>query len=111
MAPDDLNTPLGQEKAKATVKAPVSAPQMLAGLLGLSGLMVVAWAAFVNDPLGGEPVAVVATKIGAFSPAERDGAGRRQNARTTWLPSGDQAPEAAKQQPLPPPGSQDNHHH
>ncbi len=47
---------------------------MLAGVLGLSGVVVVAWAAFVNDPLGGEPMAVVATKSDAIDP---DRAGRR----------------------------------
>lgn len=63
MAPDDLNAPLGQDKPKRLPKLPVSGSQLLAGILGLSGLAVVAWAAFVHDPLGGEPVAVVATKM------------------------------------------------
>jgi len=30
--------------------------------LGLFGIAVVGWAAFVNDPLGGEPMAVIAAK-------------------------------------------------
>jgi len=64
LAPDDLNAPLGQNKPKKQLpKLPVSAPQLLAGALGISGLVVVAWAAFVHDPLGGEPVAVVATTM------------------------------------------------
>ena len=63
MAPDDLNAPLGLGKGKRLPKLPVSPPQILAGALGLSGLVVVAWATFVHDPLGGEPVAVVATKL------------------------------------------------
>ena len=50
MATDDLNAPLGQDKRKGLLKLPVSAPQLLAGALGLSGIVVVAWAAFVNDP-------------------------------------------------------------
>lgn len=65
MAPDELNAPLGQEKQKKPSKLeklPIGTPQVLAGLLGLSGAVVLAWAAFVNDPLGGEPVAVVSTK-------------------------------------------------
>lgn len=65
MAPDELNTPLGQEKQKKPSKLgklPVGMPQVLAGLLGLSGAVVLVWAAFVNDPLGGEPVAVVSAK-------------------------------------------------
>jgi uncharacterized protein len=62
VAPDDLSAPLGQTKRKALPNLPIAAPQLLAGALALSGLLVVGWAAFVNDPLGGEPVAVVATK-------------------------------------------------
>ncbi len=61
MAPDDLNAPLGQKKNKRLPKLPANAQQILAVLLGLFGLAVAAWGIFVNDPLGGEPVAVVAT--------------------------------------------------
>jgi polysaccharide deacetylase 2 family uncharacterized protein YibQ len=61
-ADDDLNAPLGQEKPKSKLpKLPFGAPQLLAGLLGLFGLVAVGWAVFGNDPLGGEPIAVVAT--------------------------------------------------
>lgn len=63
MAPDDLNAPLGLGKVKQLSKLPVSAPQMLAAALGLSGLVVIGWAMFVHDPLGGQPVAIVATKL------------------------------------------------
>ncbi|MEI8277526.1 MAG: divergent polysaccharide deacetylase family protein, partial [Hyphomicrobiales bacterium] len=63
MEADDLNAPLGQSKKKTRLpKLPVAAPQMLAGALGLIGVVVILWAAFVNDPLGGEPIVVVATK-------------------------------------------------
>ena len=72
MASDDLNAPLGQDKRKKLPKLPVAAPQLLAGVLGLFGLLVVSWAVFVNDPLGGEPVAVVATKPPAASQAKQD---------------------------------------
>ena len=63
MAQDDLNAPLGQNPKKKTKKAqlPVAAPQIVAGVLGLFGLIAVGWAMFGNDPLGGQPVAVVAT--------------------------------------------------
>ncbi len=63
MAPDDLNAPLGQVKPKPPRR--IGAPQVLAGLLAASGLVVVVWAAFVHDPLGGEPVAVVSRKTPA----------------------------------------------
>jgi len=72
--PDELNAPLGQDKDKqkpAKARA-FGAPQVLAAALALSGLVIAGWAAFVNDPLGGEPKAVVATK--AAAPA-KDAAG------------------------------------
>ncbi|HZT27323.1 MAG TPA: divergent polysaccharide deacetylase family protein [Pseudolabrys sp.] len=58
---DDLNAPLGQDKKKRQRKLPANAPQAVALLLGTFGLVVIAWGIFVNDPLGGEPIAVVAT--------------------------------------------------
>jgi hypothetical protein len=72
VASNDLNTPLGQDKRKRSMpKLPVAAPQLLAGVLGLSGLIVVAWATFVHDPLGGEPTAVVAAKLSPATQADR----------------------------------------
>ena len=62
MSSDDLNAPLGQEPGRGKRKQPskltAAAPQILAGALGLFGLLAVTWALVVNDPLGGEPVAV-----------------------------------------------------
>ena len=72
MASDDLNAPLGQDKRKTPSKLPAAIPQILAGVLGLFGIAVVAWAIFVNDPLGGEPTAVVATGPQAKTPAKPD---------------------------------------
>jgi polysaccharide deacetylase 2 family uncharacterized protein YibQ len=62
--PDDLNAPLGQGKDRQAAAKPrrFGAPQVLAGLLAATGLVVAGWAMLVNDPLGGEPVAVVSTK-------------------------------------------------
>ncbi|MGC1682031.1 MAG: hypothetical protein WA760_11890, partial [Pseudolabrys sp.] len=42
---------------------------------GLSGLVVVTWAAFVSDPLGGEPTAVVATKLAPSTQTARESDG------------------------------------
>ena len=70
MESDDLNAPLGQAKPKGRLpKLPVAAPQILAGVLALGGLVVVGWAMVADDPLGGEPMAVVATKL---QPGEGD---------------------------------------
>ena len=73
MAPDDLNAPLGQQKPKPPRR--IGAPQAIAGVLAACGLVVVGWAAFMNDPLGGDPVAVVSLKAPAPDGAQRhDGA-------------------------------------
>ncbi|MFA6266409.1 MAG: divergent polysaccharide deacetylase family protein [Pseudolabrys sp.] len=67
MESDDLNAPLGQSRsrsrlAKRLPKLPIALPQLVAGLLALGGLVVVGWALIANDPLGGEPMAVVSAK-------------------------------------------------
>jgi polysaccharide deacetylase 2 family uncharacterized protein YibQ len=70
VAPDELNAPLGQQKKPSKLgKLPIGTPQLVAGLLGLSGAVVLAWATFVTDPLGGEPMAVVSAKPEAGAPA------------------------------------------
>jgi hypothetical protein len=96
----DLNAPLGQDKRKRLPTLPVSEPQLLAGVLGVSGLVVVAWAAFVSDPLGGEPTAVVATKAPPNTQTAGDGdADGKQHARHDGLAS---SPPATAVQPSKP---------
>jgi polysaccharide deacetylase 2 family uncharacterized protein YibQ len=110
VASDDLNAPLGQDKKKGLPKLPVAAPQLLAGTLGLFGLLVVAWAVFVNDPLGGEPVAVVAAKPPAAGQAKQDSDGDGKQHSRYDGPAGT-APDpaataaAATKAKAPPPGS------
>jgi len=105
VAPDDLNAPLGQDKRKGLPKLPAAAPQILAGALGLFGIVVVAWAIFVNDPLGGEPTAVVATGSPAKPQAKPAGEGQQQSHRDG--PPSDKAPSTTVVIPVgaPPPGS------
>lgn len=83
MSSDDLNAPLGQKtgpgKRKRLPKLPVSGPQLVAGILGLAGLLVLSWALFVNDPLGGEPVAMVATKAPGDAQAKPDTDGKEHS--------------------------------
>jgi len=57
---DELSAPLGQDKRKKPPKLPVAVPKLVAAGLGLFVLALVVWAVFANDPLGGEPTAVVA---------------------------------------------------
>ena len=104
MAPDDLNAPLGQDKRKGLPKLPATAPQILAGALGLFGIVVVAWAIFVNDPLGGEPTAVVATSSPAKPQAKPASEGQQQSRHDE--PPSDKAPSTTVVIPAaPPPGS------
>lgn len=107
MEADDLNAPLGQSKKKSRLpKLPVAAPQMLAGALGMVGLVVVLWAAFVNDPLGGEPVAVVATKPAGAAPETANSDGKEHTIHVGEKGySSDPAAAAAAKAAEPPPGS------
>jgi polysaccharide deacetylase 2 family uncharacterized protein YibQ len=106
VAADDLNAPLGQDKRKRLPKLPASTLQLLAGVLGLFGLAMLGWALFGNDPLGGEPTAVVATVQPAPGQAEASGDGRH-HARHDGMAGGTPAAAAvvAKRAAAPPPGS------
>ncbi|HEY1312076.1 MAG TPA: divergent polysaccharide deacetylase family protein [Pseudolabrys sp.] len=104
MPPDDLNAPLGQDTRKKSL-IPAAVPQIIAGALGLFGIAVVAWAIFVNDPLGGEPTAVVATGSVAKKPdAVGDGQqhSRYDGPAALSAPANASAPSAAAGAP---PGS------
>lgn len=58
MAADDLNTPLGMdERKKRRLPSPVP---VIASAVGAIFAIAIAWAALIDNPLGGEPVAVVA---------------------------------------------------
>jgi hypothetical protein len=73
VASDDLNAPLGQQSGQDKGKkwmAPAALPHIVAGVLGLFALAVAAWAVFGNDPLGGEPLAVIATKTADLTQAK-----------------------------------------
>ena len=104
MPPDDLNAPLGQDKPQRLPKLPAAAPQILAGVLGTFGIAVCAWAIFVNDPLGGEPTAVVATGSAVKVPAT-PAAGGQQQSSNDGVPT-DKGPAVASTVPATaPPGS------
>lgn len=65
MVDDELSAPLGRTSGgkKRRFTLPISLPQLFAGLLALGLLICAAWALVVDDPLGGEPMAVVATSF------------------------------------------------
>jgi polysaccharide deacetylase 2 family uncharacterized protein YibQ len=103
---DDLNAPLGQTKKQSRLpRLPVATPQIVAGALGLVGLVVVLWAVFVNDPLGGEPVAVVATKSSGSAPGGTAGDGKEHSRSDGEQGQPPAAKAAAEKAAEPPPGS------
>jgi len=63
MTGDDLSAPLGRQpkKRRRTIKIPV--PQIIAGTLALFLGVFVLWAVVTEDPLGGEPMAVVPANV------------------------------------------------
>ena len=70
MAAADLDTPLGKTDNRKGLKLPVPAPQLVAGLLGLSVVIVGLWTVFADDPFGGEPIAIVATRSNILANAK-----------------------------------------
>jgi polysaccharide deacetylase 2 family uncharacterized protein YibQ len=63
VADDELSAPLGKsaKKKRRSFRLPIRIPHVIAGVLGLFVLACAAWALMVDDPLGGEPTAVIAT--------------------------------------------------
>jgi polysaccharide deacetylase 2 family uncharacterized protein YibQ len=59
VAADDLDAPLGKKAAKKRkLTVPALVPQAVAGLLACAVLGFAGWTLVVDDPLGGEPMAV-----------------------------------------------------
>ena len=59
MSVDDLNAPLGTTKPKRRrFTIPALVPRAIAGALAACVLIFALWALLVDDPFGGEPVAI-----------------------------------------------------
>ena len=73
MVSDDLSAPLGKGKVRKPrfSIAPLAGPA-IAGCLGLSLAAFAGWTIFVDDPLGGEPMAVAPAEIRADAGAKSD---------------------------------------
>jgi len=100
---DDLNAPLGQNKRKQPSRWLTAAWQVLAGVLGLFAIAVAGWAIFDNDPLGGEPTAVVAITPPAPAKPQSDG---QQHSPHDGAPSEAVPPvKVVTPAPVAPPGS------
>ena len=105
MADDELSAPLGKsaKKEQRRFRLPIRIPHMIAGLLGLFVLACTAWALMVDDPFGGEPIAVVATgfdppKSGPALPTVVSAQGPRSYDGPD-APASKQAPAATPAQP------------
>ena len=105
MADDELSAPLGKSAKKELrrFRLPIRIPHMIAGLLGLFVLACAAWALMVDDPFGGEPIAVVATgfdppKSGPALPTVVSAQGPRSYDGPD-APASKQAPAATPAQP------------
>ena len=105
MADDELSAPLGKsaKKEQRRFRLPIRIPHMIAGLLGLFVLACAAWALMVDDPFGGEPIAVVATgfdppKSGPALPTVVSAQGPRSYDGPD-APASKQAPAATPAQP------------
>jgi polysaccharide deacetylase 2 family uncharacterized protein YibQ len=97
---DDLNAPLGTGKPKRRrFTIPALVPRAIAGALAAFVLIFALWALLVDDPFGGEPVAVapVQSRTQAASKAEQPPAAQ---AKATPAQTGSAPPEKA-----PPPGA------
>jgi polysaccharide deacetylase 2 family uncharacterized protein YibQ len=110
---DDLNTPLGQDRKHRRSKLPRLMPWAIAGALGLCLAVFVGWAAVVDDPLGGEPILVVATESRAppaKTPDEAAAKAKPDSASTTKSEAdpglADARPAASEPAKTPPPGMQ-----
>jgi polysaccharide deacetylase 2 family uncharacterized protein YibQ len=111
VADDELSAPLGQntKSKRRSFKLPVAVPQALAGALGLFVLAFAVWALVIDDPLGGEPMVVVATGMasakGPAMPTVAAPDGMAQGPRSYDGPGGllpTPAPESASPAPVQP---------
>ncbi len=82
MAADDLDAPLGKSAAKKKKrKLPAIVPQAIAAVLGLAVAGFAGWTLLVDDPLGGEPMAV-ATAVPKAEPQKSDTPSKTADAGT-----------------------------
>jgi polysaccharide deacetylase 2 family uncharacterized protein YibQ len=74
VAADDLSAPLGQDRTPKRRRAlPIAIPQAAVGILSLFVIVVAGWAMIVDDPFGGEPIAIVRTDLAAASSGTKPG--------------------------------------
>ena len=104
MPADELSAPLGQDKRPRQHRNGLSFLQLVAAALGALAITIVGWAMLVEDPLGGEPMAIAPVDLAAAAKAKPEkpesaaGEGRTGLSRDGGYGSGSEPPAAA----LPP---------
>jgi polysaccharide deacetylase 2 family uncharacterized protein YibQ len=107
VAADDLSAPLGQNKTKKPrFVLSVAVPQVIAGALLLFVVIFAGWALLANDPLGGEPVVVVATKPVGAKPDGVNAGSQGANRYDGPVAAQTESNPAAANQSKPAPGMQ-----
>jgi len=104
MPADELSAPLGQDKRPRQHRNGLSFLQLVAAALGALAITIVGWAMLVEDPLGGEPMAIAPVDLAAAAKAKPEKPDSATSQERTGLSrdggygSGNEPPAAA----LPP---------
>ena len=102
---DDLSAPLGQDrKPKRRGTLPIAVPQAVIGLLSLFVIALLGWAVVVDDPFGGEPIAVVRTDMAAANMGGKSEAASARPGQPTSEPNRPDSPPPAAVPPTTPAG-------
>lgn len=97
MADDDLNAPLGQGRRSRRARFRIPVAPIVAGALALFLGVFALWAVLVDDPFGGEPVAVAPIHVQAAAPA-KTGAATETHAAAADQPARDHGDGAGQAQ-------------
>ena len=96
MSTDELDTPLGQDKTRKTGSGfKVGFAPVAATVLGLSLAVFAGWTILVDDPLGGEPMAVANAAPSADTVTKAEAAEALATAPANGAPAGAGQPAAA----------------
>jgi hypothetical protein len=85
MPADELSAPLGQDKRPRQRRKGLSFLQLVAAALGALAITIVGWAMLVEDPLGGEPMAIAPVDLAAAAKAKPEKADSAAGEERTGL--------------------------
>lgn len=93
---DELRAPLGQSRKRKRLTMPTVTPAVIVGVLGFFLAVFVLWAAVMKDPMGGEPMVVVALPD-MRAPATADAGADKKSDPEATAPAGASAPAPGTQ--------------